>query len=64
MAGSVAGILGYLTKLQCYFQCCFFKGQLAIAICISLKLVLSIQNIFSAVVKDSNIYSELIVRSS
>ena len=38
VAGSVAGILGYLIKLvQCYFQCCFYKGQLAMAICLSLK---------------------------
>jgi hypothetical protein len=35
LAGSVAGILGYLMKLWCYFLCCFYKGQLAMAICLS-----------------------------
>ena len=24
----LAGILGYLITLQCYFQCCFYKGSL------------------------------------
>jgi hypothetical protein len=33
----LAGILGYLIKLRCYFQCCFYRGQLAIAICLSQK---------------------------
>jgi hypothetical protein len=37
LAGSVAGILGYLMKLWCYFLCCFYKGQLAMAICLSQK---------------------------
>ena len=35
MFGSVAGILGYLINLRCCFWCCFYKGQLAMAICLS-----------------------------
>ena len=34
----LAGILGYLITLQCYFQCCFYKDNLLWLYALALKM--------------------------